>query len=789
MITDYARGSRIWVLAAPLFLLAQGPLFGQSTSLALSSGATVLGAPVTLTLNLTVPTGNTRPAALQWTLSYAFSDVASIGVAAGTALTGAGKLLTCNPVSGSVMCIAVGQNATTISDGVVGQITVTLPSATSGPAVLISVSNAVVAFAGGTGASIASTGGSISVQGWQTPNNPAPSITTLAPSSATAGTGAFTLTVSGTGFISSSVVTWNGSPRSTTYVGTTQLQATISASDIASAGTGQVAVFNPTTGGGTSGNSIFTINPSTNNPSTNNPSTNNPSTNNPAPSITTLAPSSAAAGAGAFTLTVNGTGFISSSVVTWNGSPRSTTYVGTTQLQVAIGASDIASAGTGQVTVFNPAPGGGTSGSLGFPINGAPNLTINTTHSGNFVQGQVGTYTITVGNVGTGSTGGIVTVLDVLPTGLTATAIAGAGWACIQPFGPCTRGDLLAARASYPYITVTVNVAPNAPSLLANQVTVSGGGSAPASESDPTIVVSSAASPPAPVSSNPASGSGNTIFAFTFSDNRGWQDLGVVNILINNTSDGRLGCFLAYSRQLNVLYLAADDGTTFLPGSVLTSSGSTSNSQCTVSWTGSPVAGNGNTLVLTLGIAFNPAFAGNKVIYMAAGDVTGYGSGWQPLGVWQVPGSVPHVTTAVVRMSPSRGSGIAPTAFTFDFSDTQGFQDLGVENILVNNILNGLSACYLAYARPINVLYLTNDSGDALLPGQSLGTGGTLGNSQCTVSWGNAAVTAAGNYLTLSLNIAFSPAFGGNRIFYLAARDVNEGNNTGWQTMGTWTVQ
>ena len=38
-------------------------------------------------------------------------------------------------------------------------------------------------------------------------------------------------------------------------------------------------------------------------------------------------------------------------------------------------------------------------------------------------------------------------------------------------------------------------------------------------------------------------------------------------------------------------------------------------------------------------------------------------------------------------------------------------------------------------------------------------------------------------------NIAFTAAFNGNRIFYLAARDVNEANNTGWQSMGTWTVE
>jgi hypothetical protein len=141
-------------------------------------------------------------------------------------------------------------------------------------------------------------------------------------------------------------------------------------------------------------------------------------------------------------------------------------------------------------------------------------------------------------------------------------------------------------------------------------------------------------------------------------------------------------------------------------------------------------------------------------------------------------------------MTPAWGSGsIGPTTYTFNFSDTKGLQDLGVENVLVNSALDGRHGCYLAYARSINVLYLVNDNGDALLPGQSLNTSGTLSNSQCTVSWGSSAVAASGNNLSLSLNIAFNSGFGPNLIFYLAARDVNEANNTGWQAMGTWTVQ
>jgi hypothetical protein len=68
-----------------------------------------------------------------------------------------------------------------------------------------------------------------------------------------------------------------------------------------------------------------------------------------------------------------------------------------------------------------------------------------------------------------------------------------------------------------------------------------------------------------------------------------------------------------------------------------------------------------------------------------------------------------------------------------------------------------------------------------------LGGGGTISNSQCTV--GLVSAVPSGNTLTLALNIAFKPAFNGNRILFVAARDPNGANNTDWQSLGTWTVQ
>src|SRR5258705_4217734 len=89
-----------------------------------------------------------------------------------------------------------------------------------------------------------------------------------------------------------------------------------------------------------------------------------------------------------------------------------------------------------------------------------PDLTLTKTHVGTFTQGQSGaTYTLTVANFGAADTSGAVTVTDTLPAGLTATAMSGAGWSCTLATLTCTRSDVLAPGASYPAITLTVNVA------------------------------------------------------------------------------------------------------------------------------------------------------------------------------------------------------------------------------------------------------------------------------------------------------------------------------------------
>jgi hypothetical protein len=182
--------------------------------------------------------------------------------------------------------------------------------------------------------------------------NPVPTLASLSPSNGAQGGAAFTLTLSGTNFINGSAVRWNGADRTTTFVSSTQLTAAIPTSDLTATGVATVTVFNPAPGGGESSGLPFTI-----------------SVPNPAPAISSLSPTSATAGSAAFNLTVNGTGFIPNSVVRWSGADRPTAYSSATQLVAPISAGDIMAGGTAQVTVFNPAPGGGTSNAINFPVN------------------------------------------------------------------------------------------------------------------------------------------------------------------------------------------------------------------------------------------------------------------------------------------------------------------------------------------------------------------------------------------------------------------------------------
>ncbi|HEY1253595.1 MAG TPA: IPT/TIG domain-containing protein, partial [Terracidiphilus sp.] len=201
--------------------------------------------------------------------------------------------------------------------------------------------------AAGTPGITVNTAGGVSPAASFTINPPAPKINSLSPSTAVAGSAAYTLIINGSNFTPASTVQLNATALAVTYVSATQVTASVPASLIASAGTASVTVSNMT---GTSSCAAITI-------------------YSPLPTIASLTPNSVLTSNGAFTMTVYGTNFqpgTSATVVRWNYTALATTFVSSTQLTAAVPAS-LLSYGSTFIYVISP------SGiSTGFPFTVIP---------------------------------------------------------------------------------------------------------------------------------------------------------------------------------------------------------------------------------------------------------------------------------------------------------------------------------------------------------------------------------------------------------------------------------
>jgi len=110
-----------------------------------------------------------------------------------------------------------------------------------------------------------------------------------------------------------------------------------------------------------------------------------------------------------------------------------------------------------------------------------PALSVAKSHSGNFTQGQTGSWTIIVSNTATGTTtSGTVMLTDTLPAGYTVSSAGGTNWSCsgtgTNSLTCSDSTDAVAGGSPFPTITLTVNVPTNSPTSVQNAATASGGG-------------------------------------------------------------------------------------------------------------------------------------------------------------------------------------------------------------------------------------------------------------------------------------------------------------------------
>lgn len=101
---------------------------------------------------------------------------------------------------------------------------------------------------------------------------------------------------------------------------------------------------------------------------------------NPAPVLSALTPDATDTEAGSTVVQLRGNGFVRGSSILWNGEARPAMYVDQSELRLVLGPNDLRQSGARTIAVHNPAPGGGTSGTLPFTIGiGIASVTVSPT--------------------------------------------------------------------------------------------------------------------------------------------------------------------------------------------------------------------------------------------------------------------------------------------------------------------------------------------------------------------------------------------------------------------------
>jgi len=139
---------------------------------------------------------------------------------------------------------------------------------------------------------------------------------------------------------------------------------------------------------------------------------------------------------------------------------------------------------------------------------------------------------------------------------------------------------------------------------------------------------------PTVVSLTPSSGIGlSQTFTMGYSDSNGISDLTGVVVLFNNSVSVSSACAVVYVPATNLMYLYNNAGTGLSAGVMPGSSGSVSNSQCTLTGAGSSFGVSGNNLTLNVELTFTGTFLGQKNVYLYAVGKT-QNSSWLQEGTW-----------------------------------------------------------------------------------------------------------------------------------------------------------
>jgi Beta-propeller repeat len=289
--------------------------------------------------------------------------------------------------------------------------------------------------------------------------------------------------------------------------------------------------------------------------------------------------------------------------------------------------------------------------------------------------------------------------------------------------------------------------------------------------------------PPQPSvdSVSPANGTGmSQTFTFVFSDTQNALNVTGMGMLFATSVDKTNACYIFYDRIAGNIALTWDNaqGASYKPPNSTTT---LSNSQCTVGTTSVSISGLSN--IVTVAVTFTPAFDGTKNIYMYATDSGLYKTGYVAMGSYTVVTGGTPVANSVV---PNSGTGPGQR-YSFTVSDPAGSGYITGVAVLFNTTSTTLdNACYIVWDRgagTMTVAYNTvNNGGTPVVPG----TNTTAANAQCQLAAADSTVLIGDTSVVVTMDITFDATFFGAKNIY--AKAIEGPINTGWVTLGGWTV-
>jgi hypothetical protein len=279
------------------------------------------------------------------------------------------------------------------------------------------------------------------------------------------------------------------------------------------------------------------------------------------------------------------------------------------------------------------------------------------------------------------------------------------------------------------------------------------------------------------VAPNAGTGAGQT-FVFTFADASSANNLATLAVLFSTTSQTLTNaCLIVVDRNAGTIALAWDSA--LGSNSAPIGAGTTlQNSQCLVG--ANSLSLTGQTLSLTVAIAFEGTFNGVQNIYLEAAE-TGINTGFSQMGMFTVVASFPTATSVV----PNSGSGTG-TRFSFTISDPQSSSALVAMAMLFGSSLEVNNSCYLVWDSTRGTISLVYDiaanGATPVVPGTNM----TAANAQCILNASDTTVTVGPTSVVITVDLTFESSWAGPKNVYLYAAELQA--NSGWVAVGTWTV-